>query len=176
VVARTREFRTGVALARIITATALVIGFAGGIPPAGAHAALNSCDPPVDAALSAGPERVSATFNEELQSAFAVMTLIGPDGNLWSTGNPEVRGNMVGIAVRPLGPSGSYTANYRVTSADGHVVSGSWSFTVTTPGPGTPGPAVAETAGNQRIPLWPFIVGATTLIAGMTAWALWRRP
>lgn len=162
--------------ARIIAATALVIGFAGGVGPAGAHAALSSCDPPVGAALDAGPDRVSATFNEELQSAFAAMTLVGPDGNLWSTGNPEVRGNVVGIAVRPLGPSGSYTANYRVTSTDGHVVSGSWSFTVTTPGRGTPGPTVVETVGNQRIPLWPFIVGATVLIAGMTSRVLRRRP
>ena len=32
------------------------------------------------------------------------------------------------MAVRPLGPAGTYTVNYRLTSADGHVVNGSWSF------------------------------------------------
>lgn len=124
-------------------------------PAAWAHAARVATDPAADAALTTGPHRVSATFNEQLQTTFAAMTVVGPDGNVWSTGEPTVQGAVVSVAVRPLGPAGTYTANYRVTSADGHVVAGSWSFRLTVPGRGgadrrgrlVGGPARAVTGG-----------------------------
>lgn len=143
--------------------------------PAPAHTALIASEPAADATVTSGPGRVTATFNEELQAAFAAMTVVGPDGNLWSDGEPEVRGAVVGVGLRPLGPSGRYTVNYRVTSADGHVVTGSWSFTVTVPSTGTPGPAVSDDAPARRIPLFPFIIGAAVLGVGAVAWTLRRR-
>ncbi len=54
---------------------------------------------------------------------------------------------VVSVALRPLGPTGTYTVNYRATSADGHVVSGSWSFDLTRAGTGEPGPPAAAPAG-----------------------------
>ena len=161
---------------RMVAAALLMIGLTiTGVGTASAHTVLTASDPPPGAVLSVGPNRVSATFNEELQTGFAAMTLVGPDGNLWSAGDPEVRGAQAGVAVRPLGPSGNYTVNYRVTSADGHAVSGSWTFTVTAPSTGSPGPAVADTTESHRIALWPFIVGAGLVIAGVTAWWVRRR-
>ena len=112
---------------------------------ASAHATRIATDPAEDAELTQSPQRVSATFNETLQPAFAAMTVVGPDGNLWSDGDPQVQGAVIGVGVRPLGPAGTYTVNYRVTSADGHVVSGSWSFRLAVASTGTPGPAVAAT-------------------------------
>src|SRR6202011_5537210 len=110
---------------------------------ASAHAVLIATDPAKGAKLTTGPAQVSATFNEPLQTAFAAMTVVGPDTNLWSTGDPRVDGAVISVALRPLGPAGSYTVNYRVTSADGHVVTGSWAFELTAPGSGTPGPPPA---------------------------------
>ena len=146
-----------------------------GAAPASAHTVLTATDPAADATLSAGPTRVSATFNEDLQTTFAAMTVVGPDGNLWSSGETEVRGPVASVGVRPLGPSGRYTVNYRVTSDDGHVVSGSWAFTVTVPSTGAPGPSVSGTAESQRISLWPFIIGAGLLAAGLSVWMVRRR-
>ena len=146
-----------------------------GAAPASAHTVLTATDPAADATLSAGPTRVSATFNEDLQTTFAAMTVVGPDGNLWSTGETDVRGPVASVGVRPLGPSGRYTVNYRVTSDDGHVVSGSWAFTVTVPSTGVPGPSVSGTAESQRISLWPFIIGAGLLAAGLSVWMVRRR-
>ncbi|EUA56773.1 copper resistance CopC domain protein [Mycobacterium xenopi 4042] len=40
--------------------------------------------------------------------------------------------------------------NYRVTSADGHVVSGSWSFRLAVPGTGEPGPAAYPGTGPRE--------------------------
>lgn len=164
------------ALARIISVILMMAGSAvAGLTPASAHAALTASEPPANATLSSGPSRVSATFNEALQTAFAAMTVVGPDANEWSSGDPEVRDATASVAVRPLGPSGTYAVNYRVTSADGHVVSGSWSFTVTTPSTGSPGPAVTDTVQSHRIPWWPFIVGGGLLVAVVAAWGPRRR-
>ncbi|MEB3980916.1 copper resistance protein CopC [Mycobacterium sp. 663a-19] len=140
-----------------------------------AHAARVSAEPAENAVLTTGPDRVSATFNERLQTTFAAMTVVGPDGNVWSTGEPTVQGAVVGVGVRPLGPSGTYTVNYRVTSADGHVVSGSWSFRLAVPGSGTPGPAAATDTGGE-FPVWPFVVVAVALVAAGALWAARRRP
>lgn len=144
---------------------------------ASAHAARVSADPVDNAALSAGPARVSATFNEDLQTTFAAMTVVGPDGNLWAAGDPQVHGAVVSVGVRPLGPVGSYTVNYRVTSADGHVVAGSWSFRLTVPGTGTPGPA-AHAPGDSPddLPIWPFVLGAVILVGGGALWAMRNKP
>lgn len=161
---------------RMLATTLLIAGITvAGTGQARAHTVLTASDPPANATLSAGPSRVSATFNEEPQTNFAAMTVVGPDGNLWSSGDSEVHGEVVSVAMRPLGPSGTYTVNYRVTSDDGHVVSGSWAFTVTVPNTGSPGPAVTGTADSDRIPLWPFIVGVGVLIVGVATWSVRRR-
>lgn len=160
----------GLLLAALLSTAAL------DAPPASAHAARVSADPADNAVLTTGPGRVTATFNERLQTAFAAMTVVGPDGNLWSTGEPTVQGAVVGIDLRPLGPAGAYTVNYRVTSADGHVVSGSWSFRLTVPGTGTPGPPAGGRDAGGGIPAWPFVVVAVALVAAGGWWAVRRRP
>jgi copper resistance protein C len=143
---------------------------------ANAHAARVSVDPAENAAVSAGPARVRATFNEDLQTTFAAMTVVGPDGNLWTSGQPQVQGPVVSVGVRPLGPIGNYTVNYRVTSADGHVVAGSWSFRLTATGTGTPGPAAdAADKASGDVPVWPFILGAVVLVGGAVLWQMRNR-
>jgi methionine-rich copper-binding protein CopC len=148
-----------------------------GTAVAWAHAVRIATDPASDAALTTAPSRVSATFNEQLQTDFAAMTVVGPDGNLWSDGAPLVQGAVVSVGVRPLGPAGSYTVNYRVTSADGHVVSGSWAFTMTVTGTGTPGPSASASAttADHALPVWPFLVGAAAVIAVGVIWSRLRR-
>lgn len=164
-----------VAVSLLLAAVALGVILTAGT--ANAHAARVSVDPAENAAMATGPARVRATFNEDLQTTFAAMTVVGPDGNLWTSGQPQVQGPVVSVGVRPLGPAGSYTVNYRVTSADGHVVSGSWSFRLTATGTGTPGPA-ADAANNapDDVPVWPFAVGAVVLVGGAVLWQLRYRP
>lgn len=170
----TRRRHLGVA-ALLLTSVAFMATLTAGV--AGAHAARVAADPADNAAVSVGPVLVSGTFNEELQTTFAAMTVVGPDGNLWSVGEPRVHGTVVSVGVRPLGPVGSYTVNYRVTSADGHVVAGSWSFRLTAAGPGKPGPsAQGPNDSPDDLPIWPFVLGAVLLVGGGALWAMRNRP
>ncbi len=159
-------------IAAVVAAMALA-----GAPVASAHAARIAADPADNTALAQGPQRVSATFNEQLQPEFAAMTVVGPDGNIWSSGDPQVQGAVISVAVRPLGPAGTYTVNYRVTSADGHPVSGSWSFRLTVAASGTPGPSAAKPADTSGggIPVWPFLVAGALIIGGGILWTARRR-
>ncbi|WP_036527177.1 copper resistance CopC family protein [Nocardia sp. CNY236] len=144
---------------------------------ASAHSAAIGSVPDDNTTIQAGPARASVTFNEELQVGFPALTVVGPDGNLWSTGDPVVEGNTVSVAVGELGPVGEYTIAYRVTSADGHPISGTRHFTLSEPGNGTPGPKPNAQAdggadGSDGIPLWVFVIAAIVVFGGGLAFAL----
>ncbi|MFI5778504.1 copper resistance protein CopC [Nocardia sp. NPDC051570] len=147
--------------------------------PAAAHSTPVSSEPADGSSIEAGPARVSITFNENLQPSFPSLTVVGPDGNRWDKGQPVVDGPAVSVPVGDLGPTGKYTIAYRVTSADGHPVSGTRTFTLTKPGTGTPGPKASASSGSGGggggsggVPVWVFIVGALVLFVGGLAVAL----
>ncbi|HKP42357.1 copper resistance CopC family protein [Mycobacterium sp.] len=165
---------------RLVASVMLIIGLAiaavGGAGVASAHATRVATDPVENSELTNSPAQVSAMFSEALQPQFAAMTVVGPDGNLWSTGEPKVDGAVISVGVRPLGPSGTYTVNYRVTSADGHVVSGSWAFRLAVSGTGTPGPPASSAApSGDGVPVWPFFAAAGLIVAGGALWAVRRQ-
>ena len=161
--------------AAVLIGAALAMTALAGAGVASAHAVRVAADPAPDSSVGSGPARVSATFNERLQTDFAAMTVVGPDGNLWSTGPVDVAGPVASVALLPLGPTGAYTVNYRVTSADGHVVSGAWSFTLTVAGTGSPGPKVGKSSDeSDGMPVWPFVALAAAIVGG-GAWVAVRR-
>jgi len=155
--------------------------------PAWSHATLVSSSPADGEQVPVPPSRVSATFNEPMQTQFAAMTLIGPDGGQYGAGEPTVDDTVISVAVRPGGPAGDYTANYRATSADGHVVSGSWTFRVLAAAPTTDSPAPTgtpastdtaaptDTSGDGGTPVWPFVAAATAVVAAGALWSVRRQ-
>ncbi|MDT5154528.1 MAG: copper resistance protein [Mycobacterium sp.] len=169
----TRRF-VATALFSAVLAVLALLALAGA-GTASAHAVRVSADPAPDSSVGAGPARVSATFNEQLQTNFAAMTVVGPDGNLWSTGPAEIRGAVASVVLLPLGPTGKYTVNYRVTSADGHVVNGAWSFELTVAGSGSPGPPVGRGDDGGGVPMWPFVVLAAVIVGVGALVAVRRR-
>lgn len=154
---------------------AIAIGALFGAGPAAAHSVVVSSEPPNGARVESGPDRVSVTFNEALQESFAALTVAGPDGNLWSTGEPAVQGATVSVGLGELGPVGDYTVAYRVTSADGHPVSGTRTFSLTKAGNGTPVATTEPTDESDGVPIWPFVVVAVALFAAGLAFVL-RKP
>lgn len=170
-------------LAAAALASGLFLGALTSAGPAWAHAARIAGDPSDNAELAQSPPRVSATFSEAMQPEFAAMTVVGPDGGQWGDGTPTVEGAVISVGVRGGAPAGTYTVNYRATSADGHVVTGSWSYRVTTAAPAPPAsspvaapqPAPAASPSSGGLPAWPFAVAAVAVVAAGAVWAVRRR-
>lgn len=175
-----------VSCCRAITAAIAGVLLTVGFPPqANAHSVLESSSPAKDSAVAAAPPEAVLTFNEPLDPGFTELTVIGPDGvSHWEGGKPAIIGPRLSAPLNPLGPAGRYTLHYRVVSADGHPVSGTFSFTLTTPGPATAAPAAvqaeappaapaaAPAAREDAIPAWPWIVGAVILLVAGAAVAM----
>jgi copper resistance protein C len=73
----------------------------------------------------------------------------GPGGNIVD-GAPKVVDNQLRQALQPGSEAGAYTVLWRVTSADGHPISGRFTFTATAgsaaPAPAASGEATAPTS------------------------------
>ncbi|MHA6779458.1 copper resistance CopC family protein [Pseudonocardia saturnea] len=182
-------------MSRMLRATALTLlcGLALllGTGVASAHTRLVGSDPADGASLDAGPARVSLEFNETMQAGFSTITVVGPDGTQFQSGEVTADGAVVSIGVSPLGAAGGYEIGYRVISEDGHPVTGSIAFTLTTDGPAVAAPSTPAAAPSAAAPsaapaaaapvapvdeggapVWPWIVGAVVLVGGGVAAAL----
>jgi methionine-rich copper-binding protein CopC len=95
--------------------------------PAAAHDVIRSTNPADGATVERLPDRVVLTFDEPALALGSEVVVTGPAGPV-SDGPPSLVDNEVRQAVR-AGPAGRYTVLWRVTSADGHPVSGTFSFT-----------------------------------------------
>lgn len=159
-------------IAALITALFLAVAGSGvGAGLAAAHSRVVSSVPADGAEVAVGPAAVEITYNEPLQGEYATASVVGPDEHFWHAGEPTVKGKVLSIPLRPLGPAGVYKVNFRVTSADGHPVTGQRTFRLTTAGTGTPGESVEATSSG--LPVWPLLLGAALILlaaAGVIAW------
>ncbi|KQP28031.1 copper resistance CopC family protein [Aeromicrobium sp. Leaf272] len=115
--------------------------------PALAHASVESSDPADGATLSALPQTVSVTLNEEIGSG-AVLRVIDSSGTRLDDGEVTVAGRRVLVGVRTADAEpGAYRLVYRVVSADGHAVSGQVGFTVSA---GASASEPSASAGNSQ--------------------------
>jgi copper resistance protein C len=107
-------------------------------PCAFAHAVLVKAEPARRASLSEAPRQIRLWFNEEIEGAYASVTVLDDAGKAASIGKPSIaegdRKSVV-LDLPALAPS-NYTVKYRVLSVDGHVVESSYGFTVKAKGPG----------------------------------------
>ena len=98
--------------------------------PASAHSELVSSDPPADATLDFAPIGVGLVFNQDINESFATISVVGPGDTQWAQGTATVEGPDVSVLLEDGLPNGEYTVGYRVTSADGHPITGSYGFSV----------------------------------------------
>ncbi|TQN43937.1 hypothetical protein FHU33_3412 [Blastococcus colisei] len=114
--------------AGVMTTLALLLGF--GATSASAHDALVAITPSADATLDVPPAQVTLEFSGRPQALGTQALVSGSDGGQVSVGAAELRDTSV---VQPLSddlPSGTYTVEWRVTSSDGHALSGTSTFTI----------------------------------------------
>jgi copper resistance protein C len=103
------------------------------MPIANAHTVLVSSNPKSNAMLTASPKYISITFNEELIAIagkqVSKISLFNAKGKEIKLPPAQVIHKDIVVAVSNL-PASKYIVKYRVVSADGHPVSGSFNFWV----------------------------------------------
>ncbi len=142
--------------------TAIVLlGLVSGATAASAHNSLASTDPADGTTVAAAPATVTLTFNEPAQALGSQIRVTGPDGAVVSTGEVMLSGSTVAEQLVDARPAGTYTVAWRITSTDGHPISGSFTFTAT-------GAAGASTTTDPAT-TDPATTAPTTSVAGSAA-------
>jgi copper transport protein len=152
-----------------------------------AHATLVSSEPAASSLLTASPHSVRLVFSEPVEASLARLHLIASGGAvtmLAVAGDPHDV-NALTAPVMDLG-AGSYRLAWRIVSADGHPVDGSFVFSVGTVSDRTPpdlgslaaqGPLPPVVAGAPLLPsaLRGFAVGNLAALAGLLLFLTWAR-
>ena len=102
-------------------------------PSALAHATLEGTSPPRGATVKEQPSAVVFRFSEPVEGNFGAVRVYDVEGERADAGDafhPGGEGQKLGVHLKPGLPEGSYTATYRVVSADGHIVSGGYVFSI----------------------------------------------
>jgi copper resistance protein C len=98
-------------------------------PVATAHAELESTTPKQGSTVQRPPQQVTLTFSEPIRTP-AFVEVTGPDGTDVTTGDVGVRDEVLTQRLGDAAGGGAYSLSYRVTSADGHPISGTVRFRV----------------------------------------------
>jgi methionine-rich copper-binding protein CopC len=159
--------RTGLTarLLLVLLGSAVTLVVAAG--PASAHDALSGSSPADGSAVATVPATVVLTFDEPAIAMGTRVVVRGPAGEV-QQGNPVLVDDTVSQSLQGGAPAGPYTVEWRVTSADGHPVSGSFTFTARAAGEGQPG--ATSTASPVALPIskpapefWPWVVAVAIL-------------
>jgi copper transport protein len=113
---------------------------------ASAHARLEGTSPPQGAVVKQEPSTVIFEFDEPVEGNFGAVRVYDAAGERVDQGDafhPDGDGPRLGVHLEPGLRDGSYTATYRVVSADGHIVSSGYVFSI-----GKAGKAPTETVGE----------------------------
>lgn len=100
--------------------------------PASAHARLESSSPTDGATLTAVPPEIMLRFNEPIKDELNEVSVSSGSTDV-TDGAMQVEGSSAFQPVKYSMEPGKYTVSYKVVSADGHPVSGSFSFTYDPP-------------------------------------------
>lgn len=154
-----------------------------GTPAAWAHNALLDTTPADGARVKVAPAKVVLTFNEPAIATGTKVIVTGPAGPA-TVGDPVLIDNTVQQELTSGLPAGDYTVEWRVTSADGHPINGSFSFRASADSAGdlptTASPSAApsvtrdEESGQGSGWLWWFAVVPIGL-AVVLGWRFSRR-
>ncbi len=123
---------------RFLVAVLLALGLAFAFPAVSeAHAILLRSDPAKDAVLSVAPHQVRMWFSEELNPAVSTAAVVNATNQRVDNHDAHVSpgdATEMDVTLKPNLPPAVYVVIYRTDSAvDGHVLTGSFLFTVARP-------------------------------------------
>jgi copper transport protein len=126
-------------LARLLLAALLAAGIAAmaWAPAASAHAQLLGTSPLSGSTVAQQPAEVIFKFNQAVGGTLGAVRVYDAQGkevdNL-DVSHPDGQEHWMGVGLEPHLPDGTYTATYRVISADTHIVYGGLVFNIGHPG------------------------------------------
>jgi copper transport protein len=155
--------------------------------PAAAHAELVNTTPANGAQLTKPPTEIEMTFTESVNLLPNGIRLVDEAGALVPTPDPTVAGGTVLWPMPTALPEGAYVVTFRVVSADGHPISGAFTFGIgaaatTGPGAATGGETGGTTVGDATTAPWPVVSSRLAgyvgfaLFAGVIAFVLFCAP
>jgi len=157
---------------RLVSLTVLSASAALAVLPSTKHATLVSSEPAANSHLASPPTRVRLVYSEPIEGKLAKVTIVPATAApmVLRAGADPRDVHAVIAPVDALGP-GSYKVEWRVVSADGHPVDGTFSFTVgdtTVSAPAAPltPPQPAQPAPREEPEVWgPAAFGAPIIPA-----------
>ncbi|MFJ3961034.1 copper resistance CopC/CopD family protein [Streptomyces sp. NPDC090036] len=121
----------------VLTLLAALCGLAlGGASPALAHSALSGSDPAEGAVLASAPKQVTLTFTESVSFPDGSLRVLSPANdrvNPRPAQHADGKDNTAQVALQDDLAQGTYTVAWRVVSADGHPISGAFTFSIGKP-------------------------------------------
>jgi copper resistance protein C len=112
--------------------------------PAAAHDRLESTDPAADSTVATAPEQIVLTMSSSPLALGTQIQVTSADGTVVSTGDPAIVDTTITQALTADRPAGAYEVQWRVTSSDGHPISGTFAFTANDAVGGTPSATASE--------------------------------
>jgi methionine-rich copper-binding protein CopC len=155
--------RAGRLLAALAGLVLLALFAAG---PAAAHSVLLQTAPARGGTVPTAPTTIALTFNEMPQGEFSTIHVFGPDGQRRDDGHVQVVNDVVTEPLAGTRPAGRYVVDWRVVSADGHPVSGEFTFTAQTSAQQFVSRAVAPASPKSSSNSTGVIIG---VVAGVVA-------
>jgi len=125
-----RRARGARVLAAVLLACAALLS---GAPAAFAHAQLLGTSPESGTTLAVQPQEVIFKFNQNVGGTLGAVRVYDGQGNEvdnLSVSHPDGNEHWMGVGLKPHLPDGTYTATYRVISADTHIVYGGLVFNI----------------------------------------------
>jgi len=121
-------------------------------PSALAHAQLLGTSPLSGSTVATQPKEVIFKYNQDVGGTLGAVRVYNAKGeevdNL-DVSHPEGQEHWMGVGLKPGLPDGTYTATYRVISADTHIVYGGFVFSIGHPG-AAPTVTVAGLIGRNK--------------------------
>ena len=152
----------------------------GSLPVAQAHVTVIKTVPQYQSTIKELPSQITITFSSPLVVLSSknpnTITVLNPNRKSVTLQDATVDGAVISVPIDTSNPlTGAYTVRYRVVSTDGHGVSGSYNFAVSSGEEAQPLPAPTADKGHGfwHLHLTHVLQGAGALL-GIGAWALYR--
>lgn len=115
----------------VITLLLVVLGAAS---PVSAHAGLDSSTPAASSVLEEAPDSIVLDFDEAVEASLTTIEVVDQDQTAMAVGDPQEVAADASVVVADLPDlaDGVYVVVWRISSVDGHIVDGAFSFQIGT--------------------------------------------